>query len=65
VAYTDVSLSNSETLNSFVAPQLYPDADYKTLQQTRQMYESVDKFINDCFDRRILPEIDMTLHKGE
>jgi hypothetical protein len=48
-----------------VAPQLYPDADYKTLQQTRQMYESVDKFINDCFDRRILPEIDMTLHKGE
>jgi hypothetical protein len=65
VACTDVSLSNSETLNSFVAPQLYPDADYKTLQHTRQMYESVDKFINDCFDRRILPEIDMTLHKGE
>lgn len=40
-----------------------------------QMYESIDKFLNDCYDRREMPEeyegnskfllLDNTLNKGD
>lgn len=44
--------------------QLFPDADYETMQRSPHMYESIDKFLNTCFDRREMPERDLTLHKG-
>lgn len=45
--------------------QLYPDANYQSMLRNAQMYESIDKFLNGCYDGREMPEQDNTLHKGE
>ena len=45
--------------------QLFPDFDYPAMKRNYQMYESIDKFINDCYDRRTAPETDPMFHKGE
>nr|CAH0102070.1 unnamed protein product [Daphnia galeata] len=43
--------------------QLYPDANYQMMLRNAQMYESIDKFLNGCYDGREMPELDNTLHK--
>ncbi|XP_046645659.1 prolyl endopeptidase FAP-like isoform X1 [Daphnia pulicaria] len=45
--------------------QLYPDANYQMMLRNAQMYESIDIFLNGCYDGREMPELDNTLHKGD
>lgn len=52
-------------ITGLVMLQLFPDATYEDMMRNAQMYESIDKFLNACFDRRQMPELDTTLHKGD
>lgn len=47
-----------------ITQQIYPDATFEDMARDPQMYESIDKFLNACYDRRVMPELDNTLHKG-
>lgn len=46
-------------------PQLYPDSSYASMKKSAQMYESIERFLNVCFERKEVPEQEMTLHKGD